>query len=120
QSGRDLVRWSSLTYPTCTTAIQRVTNTIVNGQHITPNQVQIAWVKLALANPSTYGPFPIHVQQFQNYLEMTVRNIKTAFPNVKMAFVSTRARSYSDDAAGLNPEPYAYEPGFAGKWIIPK
>jgi PKD domain len=120
QSGRDVVHWSSLSDPTWTTAIQRVTNTIVDGQHITPNQVQIAWVKLALANPSTYGPFPIHVQQFQNYLEMAVRNIKTVFPNVKMAFVSTRTRSYSNSVTDLSPEPYAYETGFGVKWMIQK
>jgi hypothetical protein len=120
QSGRDAVRWSSLSDPTWVTALQRVTNTVVGGQHITPNQVQIAWVKLALAEAPTYGPFPTHVRQFQNYLEMAVRNIKTAFPNVKMAFVSTRARSYSNSVLGLNPEPYAYETGFGVKWMIQK
>jgi hypothetical protein len=120
QSGRTAINWSNLGDPTWATAIQRVTNTMVNGQRITTNQVQIAWVKLALANPSTYGPFPTHVRQFENYLEMTVRNIKTVFPNAKIAFVSTRTRSYSDDPAGLNPEPYAYETGFGVKWMIQK
>jgi hypothetical protein len=51
---------------------------------------------------------------------MTIRNIKTAFPNVKMAFVSTRTRSYSNNMASLNPEPYAYETGFGVKWMIEK
>lgn len=120
QSGRDVVRWSNLSDPTWATALQQVTNTVVGGQHLTRNQVQIAWVKLALAQAPTYGPFPTHVRQFQNYLEMTVRNIKTAFPNVKMAFVSTRARSYSDSVLDLNPEPYAYETGFGVKWMIQK
>ena len=117
QGGRDVVNWSSLRDPTWATAIQRVRNTIVDGQHITTNQVQIAWVKLAFREPAGYGPFPSHVQQFQNYLEMTIRNIKTAFPNVKMAFVSTRTRSYSNSATGENPEPYAYETGFGVKWM---
>jgi hypothetical protein len=120
QGGRDVVNWSSLSDPTWATAIQRVRNTIVNGQHITTNQVQIAWVKLALRNPATYGSFPTHVEQFQDYLEMTIRNIKTAFPNVKMAFVSTRTRSYSNNMASLNPEPSAYETGFGVKWMIEK
>jgi hypothetical protein len=120
QGGRDVVHWSSLSDPTWATAIQRVTNTIVDGQHITTNQVQFAWVKLALKEAPTYGPFPTHVRQFQNYLEMTIRNIKTAFPNVKMAFVSTRTRSYSNSMTGLSPEPYAYETGFGVKWMIQK
>src|SRR5215510_951039 len=49
---------------------------------------------------------------------MTIRNIKTAFPNVKMAFVSTRARSYSNNVTGTNLEPYANETGFGVKWMI--
>jgi len=118
QADRDVVKWSNLGDSSWATAIRRVTNTIVDGQHITPNQVQIAWVKLALRGAPAYGPFPTHVRQFQNYLEMTIRNIKTAFPNVKMAFVSTRARSYSDSMSNINPEPYAYETGFGVKWMI--
>jgi hypothetical protein len=120
QSGRDAVNWSNLGDPTWATAIRQVTSTIVDGRHITPSQVQIAWVKLALSHAATYGPFPTHVQQFQSYLERTVRNVKTAFPNVKMAFVSTRTRSYSNDVLGINPEPYAYETGFGVKWMIQK
>jgi hypothetical protein len=120
QGGRDVVNWSSLSDPTWATAIQRVTNTIVDGQHITTNQVQIAWVKLALRHAPAYGSFPIHVQQFQNYLERTIRNVKTVFPNIKMAFVSTRTRSYSNSMTDLNPEPYAYETGFGVKWMIQK
>ena len=120
QGGRDVVNWSSLRDPTWAAAIQRVRNTIVDGQHITTNQVQIAWVKLALREPARYGPFPTHVQQFQNYLEMTIRNIKTVFPNIKMAFVSTRNRSYTNNVTTLNPEPYAYETGFGVKWMIEK
>jgi len=118
QGGRDVVNWSRLGDPTWATAIQRVTSTIVAGQHITTNQVQIAWVKLALRNAPVYGSFPTHVEQFQGYLEATIRNIKTAFPNVKMAFVSTRTRSYSDSTTGESPEPYAYETGFGVKWMI--
>jgi hypothetical protein len=118
QGSRDVVNWSRLGDPTWGTAIQRVTNTIVDGQRVTTKQVQIAWVKLALRRAPAYGRFPTHVQQFQNYLEMTVRNLKTAFPNVKMAFVSTRTRSYSNFPPGLNPEPYAYETGFGVKWMI--
>jgi hypothetical protein len=97
-----------------------VTTTFVNRQRITINQVQIAWVKLALIRSPTYEPFPTHFQQFQRDLEMTMRNLKTVFPNIKMAFVSARTRSYSDFVMGLNPEPFAYETGFGVKWMIQK
>jgi hypothetical protein len=120
QGGRAAVKWSNLSDPTWATAIQRVRNTMISGQRITTKQVQIAWVKLTLKHPATYGSFPTHVEKFQHYLEMTIRNIKTAFPNAKMAFVSTRTRSYSNSMAELNPEPYAYETGFGVKWMIQK
>ena len=39
------------------------------------------------------------------------------FPNVKIAYVSSR--TYGGYATSpLNPEPYAYEGGFAVKWLI--
>jgi PKD domain len=120
QGDRDVVNWSSLSDPAWATAIQLVRHTIVNGQRITTNQVQIAWVKLAVRGPAAYGAFPSHAEQFQNYLEMTIRNIKTAFPNAKIAFVSTRTRSYSNNMADESPEPYAYETGFGVKWMIQK
>jgi hypothetical protein len=44
-------------------------------------------------------------------------NLHGRFPNLKMAYLSSR--TYGGYAASpLNPEPHAYESGFAVKWVI--
>ncbi|MDB6028525.1 MAG: hypothetical protein JWM68_4748 [Verrucomicrobiales bacterium] len=115
QSGHDTKFWTNLNDPTWTVALDRITNA-----GVTTNQVQIAWIKQALANELSYGAFPAHAQHLQNDLEIISRNLKIKFPNIKMAFVSSRTRAYTDDPNTLNPEPGAYETGFAVKWMMQK
>jgi hypothetical protein len=46
-----------------------------------------------------------------------VRTLKDQFPNIRIAYLSSRI--YAGYASTtLNPEPYAYESGFAVKWLI--
>jgi len=45
-----------------------------------------------------------------------VRVLKTRYPNMKQVFFSSRI--YGGYGGGLNPEPEAYESGFAVKWLI--
>ena len=84
---------------------------------VTPEQVQVAWLKEALIHPNNYGAFPAHAQMLQSDLEIILRNLKTKFPNIKIAYLSTRTRAYTN-APTENPEPFAYETGFADKWTI--
>jgi PKD repeat protein len=85
---------------------------------VTPAQVQIAWLKEALRNPNNYGAFPAHAQALQADLEIILRDLKIKFPNIKIAYLSTRTRAYTNTPTDLNPEPFAYETGFAVKWTI--
>ncbi len=81
----------------------------------TPAQVQIAWVKEANARP-TEG-FPAHATKLKDELRLIAQILKTRFPNIKLAYYSSR--TYGGYASTtLNPEPYAYESGFAVKWLI--
>src|SRR5436190_1257934 len=63
------------------------------------------------------GGFPAAAQQLQGLLGQIVRNLRVRYPNVQLCFVSSR--TYAGYATTtLNPEPYAYESGFAVQWLI--
>jgi hypothetical protein len=84
---------------------------------VTPQQVQVVWMKHALARVSNFGAFPIHAQQLRDDLAKIVRLLKERFPNLQLAYLSSR--SYAGYATvDLNPEPYAYESAFAAQWLI--
>jgi hypothetical protein len=47
-----------------------------------------------------------------------VRIARSRYPNLSIAYLSSRTRAYTTDPQGLNPEPFAYESGLAVKWLI--
>lgn len=82
---------------------------------VTPAQVQAAWIKEADANPR--DPFPGHARTLQRELAVIVQHMRQRFPNLKLVYLSSRI--YAGYArTPLNPEPFAYETGFAVKWLI--
>lgn len=84
------------------------------GSDLSPAQVQVAWVKNV--RPGN-GEFPEKAEALQEDLAIIVRNLKIRYPNIKIAYLSSRTRSYTY-WNGLSPEPVAYETGFAVKWLI--
>ena len=82
----------------------------------TPVQVQAAWVKLTNYD---LDQFPESTQKLQADLEMVARNLHIRYPNLKIAYFSSRTRAYAY-WEGANPEPGAFETGFAVKWLIEK
>ncbi len=81
----------------------------------TPEQVQIAWLKQADARPTL--PFPEDARKLQQELKIIVLTLKRLFPNIKIVYLSSRI--YAGYAStSLNPEPFAYQSGFAVKWLI--
>ena len=91
-------------------------DTLLAFKKVTPQQVQAAWVKLTNYE---LNEFPQAAQKLQGDLETVARNLKLRFPNIKIAYFSSRARSYAY-WEGANPEPGAFETGFAVKWMIEK
>jgi hypothetical protein len=82
---------------------------------LTPAQVQVAWIKEANAQPS--AAFPADAVQLQAHLAEIARILKARYPNIRIAYLSSRIYAgYASSA--LNPEPYAYQSGFAVKWVI--
>jgi hypothetical protein len=84
---------------------------------VTRAQVQVAWIKQALAGPARYGEFPGHVEALEDALEKIVRKAREEYPNLRVVFLSSRI--YGGYATtGLNPEPYANESAFAVRGLI--
>ncbi len=85
---------------------------------LTPNQVVAAWVLSVNGYPT--GVFPADMSQLKSEYEDIARNLHTLFPNIKLAYFTSKF--YDGYANGLPkpifPEPYAYEDGFAVKWAI--
>lgn len=84
----------------------------------TEKQVQIAWIKLANAPPTgTLPDSEADAYRLKEQYGQIGRSMKARYPNLKMIFFSSRI--YGGYATtDRNPEPFAYEQGFAVKWII--
>ena len=92
-----------------------------NSGGLTADQVQIMWVKLAHDTGVTgYDKtFPNHAINLKSDLKIVLQNIKTHFPNIKLIYFASRTRAFTSSfAVSPNPEPIAYEDGFAYKWLI--
>jgi hypothetical protein len=85
---------------------------------LTEKQVQIGWVKVANAGPTVSLPSAsADAYTLETQMGQIVRAMKTRYPNLKLVYFSSRIYAgYATTA--LNPEPYAYEYGFAVKWIV--
>ena len=82
---------------------------------VTAAQVQVVWLKQANAGPS--ASFPTEAKKLQADIVATLHNLRQKIPNLKLAYLSSR--TYGGYATTpLNPEPHAYETGFAVKWLI--
>ncbi len=96
-------------------------NTILNNflpdQGLTANQVVAMWIEDS--NGIAKGSFPSDMTQLQAAYETVMNNAHTFFPNLKLVYFSSRIYAgYSNGVATINPEPYAYEAGFAVKNAI--
>jgi hypothetical protein len=85
---------------------------------VNANQVVAAWV--SESNAIISGTYPSDMIQLQNQLEGLAQDLHRYFPNLKLAYYSSRY--YTGYSNGLlhpaNDEPYAYESGFAVKNAI--
>lgn len=112
--GQDAITWAS---PSAAN-YDRIRYTRLAPLGLTERQVQVVWLKLANARPTT--PLPATNADAYVLLERlgnVVRALKSRYPNLQQVFVTSRI--YAGYATSdLNPEPYAYESAFALKWLI--
>lgn len=94
-----------------------ILNYLIPNAGVSANQVQAVWTDEVLAFPS--GVFPTDMAGLQGDLEKLAQNIHVFFPNAKLMYYSSRVYTgYSLGVSNQDPEPYAYESGFAVKWAI--
>jgi hypothetical protein len=93
----------------------KTVNARLQDAEVTPQQVQVVWLKEANSMPKE--PFPEHARLMQEQLVKVLQVLHDKFPNLKIAYLSSRI--YGGYAGSpLNPEPVAYEEGFGVKWLI--
>jgi squalene-hopene/tetraprenyl-beta-curcumene cyclase len=118
QGGKDARRWADgVTQPDGSSNPWTVAAERLQASSLTESQVQVAWIKQALAGPAKLGEFPLHSRALKDDLASIVNELKARFPNLRLVYLSNRI--YAGYATTkLNPEPYAYESAFANRWLI--
>ncbi len=96
----------------------RVRDTDLASAGVTEAQVEVVWLKEANAQPTRSLPASdADAYRLETSLGNVVRALDFRYPNLRLVFLSSRI--YGGYATTmLNPEPYAYETGFAVKWLI--
>jgi hypothetical protein len=110
QGGQTAARWADPNCDCWDTLDRRLRESGLSNA-----QVVAAWIKLANAQP--HEGWPAAAVQLKNDTVVVLRNLAGRFPNLKLAYLSSRI--YGGYATTpLNPEPYAYEGGIAMRWVI--
>jgi hypothetical protein len=117
QGGIDSRKWVADTHTRRDSSPWETLEKRVKAAGASPQQVQVIWMKHAVARPAQYGDFPKHAMQLKEDTVEILHMLKERFPNLKIAYLSSR--SYGGYAStDLNPEPFAYESAFAVRWLI--
>jgi putative Ig domain-containing protein/ASPM-SPD-2-Hydin domain-containing protein len=94
-----------------------ILNNFLSDQGVTAQQVVAAWIEDS--NGVASGSFPKDMAMMQGNYETVMNNLHTMFPHLTLVYFSSRIYAgYSNGVAKINPEPYAYEAGFAVKNAI--
>ena len=85
---------------------------------LAPAQVQALWMKHVEAGPKNLGEFPAHAKALEDDMADILIIAKRRFPNLRVAFLSSRTfAGWNANFAG-SPEPFAYESAFAVRWLV--
>ena len=82
---------------------------------VTASQVQVVWLKEAIAGE--HRRFPKDARALQTSLRKIVNTMRFRYPKLKLVYISSR--TYGGYAiTGWNPEPAAYDSGYAVRGVI--
>ncbi len=95
-----------------------VLNNYLPQNNVTANQVVAIWMEDTDGINS--GTFPTDMAELQTEYENMMQTMHTLFPNLKLVYFSSRVYGGYSNGVGNpdNPEPYAFEVGYAVKWAI--
>jgi hypothetical protein len=88
--------------------------------NVTPEQVQVAWIKHAEAGPWPDESPLQYAKKVKQDLAASLAITCSTFPNLRVAYLSSRTYG-GYNIAGIrrvNPEPFAYETAFSVRWVI--
>jgi hypothetical protein len=85
------------------------------AEGVAPREVQVVWLKQAISGEDR--PFPHDARALKANLRAIVKILARRFPNLRLIYTSSR--TYAGYAVtALNPEPAAYDSGFAVRWLV--
>ena len=90
----------------------------IEAAGLSPQQVQVAWLKHVEANPKPFGEFPAHARALQADITAILAIARHRFPNLRIVYVSSRTFGGWSGRESGSPEPYAYESGFGTRWVV--
>ncbi len=95
-----------------------VLNNYLPQNGVTANQVVAIWMEDT--DGIATGTFPTDIATLQTEYETMMQTMHTLFPNLTLMYFSSRVYGGYSNGVGVpaNPEPYAYEVGYAVKWAI--
>jgi hypothetical protein len=112
--GRTASTWTSPT----SVEYDRIRDSVLGPRRLGEAQVAAVWMKVA--NPGPTRSLPDAAADAYTLLDQMgdiLRALRVRYPNLQQVFASSRI--YAGYATTtLNPEPYAYESGFAVKWLV--
>ena len=90
----------------------------VEAAGLSPKQVQALWLKQVEANPKPLGDFPVHAHALQADITAILNIARYHYPNLRVAYLSSRTFGGWSGRESGSPEPYAYESGFGTRWVV--
>src|SRR5918999_818945 len=82
---------------------------------VAPREVQIVWLKQAISGEDR--PFPLDARALRANLRSIAKILARKFPTLRLIYTSSR--TYAGYAVtAQNPEPAAYDSGFAVRWLV--
>jgi hypothetical protein len=87
---------------------------------VTPEQVQVAWIKHADPGPSPDKVPLQYARHVRDKIAASLAVTRSTFPNLRVAYLSSRIYGGYNIAGvrRVNPEPFAYETAFSVRWVI--